>query len=107
MTQQIYGIDPDQSLTPLMVRDAIIECFIQAHGFGAESSPMDKDANRKYCRQIVFKAFADSEGNFDNPTKDDILGAMKNLANFSKNFRDPSVIEKHYQEIMTLVDRLK
>lgn len=107
MTQKIYGIDPDQPMTPLMVRDAIVECFSQAHCVDSDISPSDKELSRQYCKKIVLKAFADSEGNFDNPSKDDIIGAMKNLASFSKNFRDPGVIEKHYKEIMILVEKLK
>jgi len=106
MDQKIYGVNSDQSLTPLIVRDAIIECFIEAHCLDTGILPSDKDINKQYCREIVQKAFADSGGSFDNPNKEDIIGAMKSLANFSKNFRDSSVVEKHYQEIMVLVDRL-
>lgn len=107
MNQKIYGVDPSEPLTPVMVRDAIIKCFVQAHCLELGISPVDKDIGEKYCQEIVRKAFADSEGNFDNPSKEDIIGAMKNLANFSKNFRDRGVIEKHYQEIMVLVNKLK
>jgi hypothetical protein len=107
MAQKIYGVDPDQPITPLMVRDAIIECFTQAHCVYSSSTSTDKELNEQYCRGIVLKAFADSEGNFDSPTKDDIVGVMRNLASFSKNFRDPSLVEKHYQEIMVLVEKMK
>ena len=27
----IYGVDPNQEITPVMVRDAIVECFFMAH----------------------------------------------------------------------------
>jgi hypothetical protein len=107
MAKKIYGADPSQPLTPLMVRDAIIECFIEAHCVDKDVSVADKEASEEYCQKIVYKAFADSEGNFEDPSKDDLIGAMRNLAKFSKNFRDPSLVEKHYQEIMILVNKLK
>lgn len=107
MTQQIYGVDSDQPLTPLMVRDAIVKCFTEAHCLKSEIAPTDKEISEKYCREIVRKVFADSGGNFDQPTKDDIIGAMNGLARFSENFRDMATIGKHYQEIMVLVDKLQ
>ena len=107
MTQKIYGIDPGQFLTTLMVRDAIIECFTEAHCIDTDVFAIDREASKKYCQEIVHKAFADSEGDFENPTKDDLIGAMQNLTKFSKNFRNPALVEKHYQEIMTLVDKLE
>ena len=107
MTQKIYGIDPSQPLTALMVRDAMIECFTEAHCINVDISLADREVSKKYCREIVHKAFADSEGDFESPSKDDLIGAMRNLAKFSKNFRNPVLVEKHYQEIMTLVDKVK
>lgn len=106
MSQKIYGIDPGESLTPVMVRDAIIECFIQAHSSKLNVSPIGKEHNENYCREIVRKAFADSGGNFNNPNKEDIIGAMNNLAKLSEHFRDKATTSKHYQEIMTLVNKL-
>ena len=31
MDKKIFGIEPDEEVTPLMVRDAIVECFYEAH----------------------------------------------------------------------------
>lgn len=107
MTKKIYGIDLEQEVTPLMVRDAIIECFTHAHCMDAGISEDDKNINNMYCREVVNKAFSDSGGNFDNPTKEDILKVLENLSSFSKKFRDQNIIERHYKEIMKLVNSMK
>ena len=107
MVEKIYGIDLDEEVTPLKVRDAIVNCFLEAHCTDTGIPADDKEANREYSRLIVKKAFSEFEGEFDRPSKESILKALEKLAEFSKNFRDPSIIEKHYSEIMKLVDKLK
>lgn len=104
---KIYGIDISKKITPLMVRDAVVECFYQAHcAETGLSSSKHNPANREYCRSIIRKAFDDAGGDFNNPDKNSIIKVLDNLAEFSKNFRDPSVIEKHYKQIMILVDKI-
>ena len=105
MCAQTYGIDTDKEITPLMVRDAIVECFYQAH-CEASSLSEDEKVNRAYCKENVKKAFNDSGGDFDKPSKESIMKAMEGLAEFAKGFRDQKVIEKHYNEIMQLVNKL-
>jgi len=102
----IYGVDTEKTVTPLMVRDAILKCFYNAH-CEASSISDDKDVNKEYCREIVRKMFNDSGGNFEKPTKEDILKAIESLKEFSKNFRKPEVIQKHAAEIMKLLEKLK
>ncbi len=92
---------------PLMVRDAIVECFRQAHCHDSGINPDEKEVNRIYCREIVEKAFTDAGGDFQKPNKKSILGALENLKQFAKSFRDPSIIKKHYNEIMQLVNKLE
>jgi hypothetical protein len=89
-----------------MVRDAITECFWNAHCKDTGIEEAEKEANRSYCKSIVEKAFTDSHGDFNNPTKESIIGCLDVLASFAKSFRDPSIIEKHYDEIMLLVSKL-
>ncbi len=105
---KIYGVDTDKPITPLMVRDAMIECFFQAHCADTEvvGEDADESVNKSYCRSIVKKAFKDS-GDFENPTKQSIMNAMENLAEFAKNFRNPEIIKKHSGEIMALIEKLK
>lgn len=104
---KIYGVDLEEDITPLMVRDAMIECFYRAHCVDAEIDLQEGSANKSYCQQIVEKAFTDSGGDFENPTKNSILAAMSELKKFSENFRDPKIIQKHAQEIMKLVEKLQ
>lgn len=89
-----------------MVRDAMIRCFYDAHcaDTGLEG---DQESNRVYCRDTVVKAFHDAGEDFDHPTKTGIIKAMSQLREFSKNFRDPSIIEKHAAQISQLVERIK
>lgn len=106
MEKTIYGIDPSQKLTPFMVRDAIVECFFQAHCAAAGINKDEKETNRQYCKDIVSKAFFDAGEDFNNPTKMGIMNAMEKLAEFANKFRDPKVIEKHYNEVLQLVKKL-
>jgi hypothetical protein len=103
MPKEIYGIDTSKAVTPLMVRDAIIKCFNQAHCMDSGIDEIEKFSNEKYCYEIVKKMLDDSNGDFDNPTKESILKSLEKLKEFAKNFRDQSVIEKHYEQIMQLV----
>ena len=106
MANLIYNIDLDAPITPLMVRDAIVECFWSAHCRDTELGEEASEINRGYCKSIVEKAFADSKGDFNRPDKESIIKCLNALAVFAKSFRDPSLIEKHYDEIMQLVAKL-
>lgn len=100
-------MDPiSEKATPLMVRDAIIECFNKAHCEDAGFEVEEKEINEQYCKSVVEKFFRDSGGDFDNPTKDSILKVIEGLAEFSKNFRNPEIIKKHQADIMVLVNKL-
>ncbi|MBT4277766.1 hypothetical protein HOD96_03430 [Candidatus Falkowbacteria bacterium] len=100
------NIDLNEVTTPLMVRDAIIKCFNEAHcaDAGVEG---DKQLNENYCRSIVEKAFKDVGGDFNKPTRVAIIGVLDKLAEFAKNFRDKSMIEKHYNGMIKMVKRMK
>ncbi len=106
MQKKIYGIDLDQKITPLMVRDALVNCFFEAHCKDIGLNIKEKDANKDYCKRIIVKAFDETGGNFKNPSKEDILNVMNKLAEFSKNFRNSKTIKEHSEEIMTLVEKL-
>lgn len=105
--EKIYGVDLSKKVTPLIVRDAIVECFYLAHcadaDLGIEKSIF---VNKGYCQEIVRKAFIDVGENFEKPTKASILKVLGNLKTFSANFRNPEIIEKHYEEIMKIMDKL-
>jgi len=103
---KIYNIDPEAGINVYNVRDAIVECFFQAHCQDAGLSDITDGGNKEYCKSVVEKGFSDVGGDFENPTKESIEKVLDYLAEFSKNFRDPEIIKEHYKEIMNLVNKL-
>lgn len=105
---EIYGVDLDKPVTPLAVRDAIVKCFTQAHSEDAEKQYgiVDPIAAQKLCEDKVKEAFEQTNGDFENPTKGALLNAIGFLAEFSKAFRDPTIIEKHKMQIMLLLSSM-
>lgn len=106
MCAEIYGIDDSKEITPLMVRDAMVNCFYEAHCQDAGLTE-DEHVNRAYCKTIVQKAFHEVQGNFDTPSADDIYAVMDKLAEFSKGFRSQEIIQAHYNQIQKLVEKMK
>lgn len=111
----IYGVDTTKPITPGDVRDAIVECFFLAHkealedmGEYAESLLPEEleEAKRDYIKQLVRKFFQEVNGDYDKPTKESILRVLEKLKEFAAHFRKPEVIEKHYNEIMRLVNNI-
>jgi hypothetical protein len=103
----VYNIDTDKEVTPVMVRDAVVRCFFEAHCADAGLETTDENINKSYCLAEVRKAFVDDGMDFDQPTKAGIMKAMQGLIEFSKNFRDQSIIKKHQEQMMLLVEKLK
>lgn len=104
---KIYNIDTEKEITPVMVRDAILLCFKQAHCDDLEVDVLDEDIKTEYCKNLVKNIFDEVGGNFDNPTKQDLQKVIKGLAEFSESFRDKEIILKHFNEIMTLINKIK
>lgn len=107
MTEKLYGLDLDKDITPLEARDALVECFFEAHCTDIGLDNSNPEVDRIYIKGIVEKAFLDSDGDFEKPTKQSIINAMGKLQEFAKNFRDPSIIQKHAGEMMTIVEKIK
>ncbi len=103
---KLYGVDLDQKITPLIVRDVLVNCFFKAHCEDTGINKEEETVNKEYCRVIVTKAFDDVGGNFKNPTKRDILNVMDKLTDFSKSFRNPEIIKKHAKEMMTIIEKI-
>ncbi len=106
MSNVVYGVDVSQNVGPFQVRDALVECFNQAHCEMVELGESDEKMDREYCKSIVKNAFSEVGGDFENPTKEKIMAVMEHLAKFSETFRKPEIIQKHSKEIMGLVSRL-
>jgi len=104
--KNIYGVDLDKPITSLMARDALVECFFQAHCTDAGLETDDPAISKGYCQNLVRKVFTDSEGDFERPTKQSIINAIGKLKDFSANFRDQSVIQKNAGEMMKIVEKI-
>lgn len=116
MGKKLYGVDLSKKVTPVMVRDAIIICFTQAHSevldqireYGKSKSKEDAERmKRAEVTQLVKTKFNDVGGDFDNPTKEDLEKVVWKLARFAAEFRKEEVISKHRSEIMKLIGKLK
>lgn len=101
----VYGIDTNKNVTAESVRDAMVECFYEAHCMDSELNG-EGSQDKSYCETIVKKAFTETNGDFDNPTKESIIVSMGYLKDFSQNFRDPKIIEKHSADIMKLIEKI-
>ena len=115
MGKEIYGVDTSKKVTPLMVRDAIIRCFREAHKEALEELNRKKafeseaergDFQRIQIDLIVRSAFDDTNTDFENPTKEGIRKVMGTLIKFAARFREEEIIKKHYDEIMALVEKI-
>lgn len=115
MNKIIYGVDLSGEVTPIMVRNAIIKCFFNAHkseldqlrnGHDAISDAEFEKIEQMDVILMIKKYFGDVGGDYDNPTKESILQVLDKLKEFAGNFRDQEVIGQHYQEIMQLVEKL-
>jgi uncharacterized protein len=93
-------------LTPSKVLTELIDCFYEAHCQELDLTNQDKELDRAYCESLVKRAFTETEGDYENPTKATIINAMDWLAKFSKNFRDEELIESNYQKMLKRVDSL-
>jgi hypothetical protein len=116
VVKKIYGVDLSKKITPIMVRDAIINCFVQAHSEVLEmmkeciefkSEQEFEEMKLMNVKFLVESKFDEVGGNFDNPTKEEIMKVLDKLAEFGKKFRKTRIVEKHYGEIMRLVKKME
>lgn len=103
----IYGVNTEEEVTPNSVRNAIITCFCVAHSEQTGLGEVDNLETRRYCTEIVKKAFIETKGDFEHPTKDSLISTLPWLAQFSKSFRDQMVINAHMAEIQHLITLIK
>lgn len=115
MSDCIYGVDVSKEVTPIMVRDAIVECFLKAHSQilneMKEYGEFESEEEFEHMKLFDVKSqiqifFEEVDGDFDNPTKNSIIKLLGKLQEFAKKFRNPKIVEKHTKEIMTLVNKL-
>lgn len=51
----IYGTDDSKPITPIMVRDSMVRCFIEAHCLSGGFDENEK--SNAYCKYLVQEAF--------------------------------------------------
>ena len=111
----IYGVDVTKNVTPAIARDAIIQCFYEAHcnvlelakeTFGHPPKKKFEEMKKSHVKELVHDIFDKTGGDFNKPTKDDLLKVLENLKGFAKIYRKPEVIKKHISEIMLLINKL-
>jgi len=112
----IYGVNTEKPITLMNVRDAIIECFKQAHaevleqnykevagGMSEEDFGKLKELN---VTQLIRNFFEEVGGDYNEPTKEMLVAVCNKLAEFARKFRGEEIIKKHYGEIMVLLDKV-
>lgn len=103
----IYGVDTEKEVTPDSVRNAIITCFCVAHSEQTGLNEVNLEETKRYCTEIVRKAFIETKGDFGHPTKEALISTLPWLAQFSKSFRDQTIINAHMIEIQHLISLIK
>ncbi len=108
----IYGVDLSEEITPIQVRDAIVNCFFQAQkelmAFMEKTTELSAESIEDFnVNMIIENAFEDVGGDFNNPTKETLNQVVLKLMEFAKDtFRETETIEKHAGEIKQLIDKL-
>lgn len=112
---EIYGVNISKKITPIMIREAIIVCFYEAHSLNLEEmknhlnfkDDIDfENFKRNDVEALIKLKFEEVGGDFNNPSKDSLIEVVKKLKDYSKFFRDQRIIEKHANDIMKLIDKL-
>ena len=111
----IYGVDVTKNVTPVMVRNAIIQCFYEAHSnvlelakdtFGHPPERKFEEMKKSHVKDLVEDIFDKIGGDFYKPTKDNLLKILENLKEFAAIYRNPEIIDKHVNEIIQLINKL-
>jgi len=103
-----YRLISKKKLTPIEVRDALIECFQEKHaGVVMKQSGSSLEDSKKSIEFLVKDLFSKAGVDFENPTKEGIVAVMDELRIIASNFRDPAVIADSYGCMMELVNKIR
>jgi len=111
----IYGVDITKKVTPVMVRDAIIQCFYEAHGnildlakdfFGDPNKEKFEKMKKSHVKELIENIFEKIGENFDNPTKESLIKVVDHLKKIARIYRKPDIIIKHVSEIKQLINKI-
>lgn len=113
----LWGVELDSDYNSTNVRDAMLRCFIQANGDAIAKSavmklPEDEKEKKKMIEQMtesfIRKAFEETGGNYNSPTKQSIMAALDKLKIYAASQNhSQEMIEKHASEITKLTNGLK
>ena len=114
-SNMIYGIDINKNVNSVMVRDAMIQCFYEAHcnvlelareTFGHPPEKKFEKMKKMHVKELVQDIFIKIGGDFNKPTKDDLFKVLENLKGFASIYRRPNIIKKHVGEMIVLINKL-
>jgi hypothetical protein len=112
----IYGLNLKDEITPIKVRDAIIRCFCEAddeimnqlfQSSDFASAEEGKQKKLKHVEVLIRKMFQEVHGDFNNPTKESLIGVIDKCAEYAAPIRDKETINTNYTAIMILINRLE
>ena len=112
----IYGVDATKDVTPRMVRDAIIQCYYEADKKVLErlfpesdfdTIDQENETKRKHVEILIKRIFDEVDADFDQPTKESLKHVIDKCKEFASCFRDEEIINKHYSEILGLIERIE
>ncbi len=110
-----WSVNPKDLLdvTPTKARDIIIECFFEAQKeIMAQASQMvgrtqDETQLLETVKTIVKVAFRETSGDFDRPTKEDLVRVVESLSKKSAAWGTPDSIRDHHKkQIEKVLERL-
>lgn len=105
----------NKEITPIFIRDQIVECFTTAHSEALEEMIRGSDdENRQEVEDIkkinilyfIKSKFEEVGADFTNPTRKDLIAVLDKLVKFSLNFRAPDIVKGNYSKMMALVEKL-
>jgi hypothetical protein len=111
----IYGVDVTKEVTPIMVRDAMIQCFYKAHcnvlelareTFGHPPENKFEEMKKSHVKELVEDIFHRLGGDFNNPTKEYLILVLEKLKEFASIYRRPNIVKKHVGEMILLINKL-
>lgn len=111
----LYGVDLNQQVTPLMARDALVKCFESAHAQEleelkdyAEMDPQEFEKMKHVSVETLIRNFFRENGDdFNAPSKDSLTKVIGKLAEFAQKFRNQEIVKKHYAEIMKVMEKVQ
>src|SRR2546422_5571426 len=102
---------PDSKVTPLFVRDELLNCFESANREFARLLNMQitDEALKQQVKTFVSTVFQQCGVSYTNPTRLGIEVAIKTCKDNAEKMMGPQgadIIRHHYTEMMKLVNRL-